>query len=113
MIRVLLARLKAHSEKNAYVDRGYSLINCNRIHIPRITSDRVGFSVGGVSQVLLEGEVWESNNADVHAVTNASDDARVHLIIDWTPSHTLLQEKKPFRMDLPMFYRPEFRLIKA
>jgi hypothetical protein len=112
-IRVLLARLNAHSEIKPHVDKGYSLVNCNRIHIPLITNERVTFSVGGVSQVLLEGEVWEINNADVHAVTNASDDARVHLIIDWTPSETLLKEKKPFRMDLPMFYRPEFRLIKA
>ena len=111
-IRVLLARLNANSDIKPHVDKGYSLINCNRIHIPLITHDSVWFSVGGVSQVLLEGEVWEINNADVHAVTNASDHARIHLIVDWTPSETLLKEKKPFRMDLPMFYKPEFRLDK-
>jgi nicotinamide mononucleotide adenylyltransferase len=66
--------------------------------------------VGGVSQSLREGEVWEINNADVHAVANASAHARVHLIVDWTPSKTLLKEKKPFRMDLPMFYRAEARI---
>ena len=109
-IRVLFARLNAKSEIKAHVDKGYSLINCNRIHIPIITNTEVRFSVGGVSQSLGEGEIWEINNADVHAVTNTSDDARIHLIVDWTPSETLLKEKKPFRMDLPMFYRPQARI---
>ena len=109
-IRILFARLNAKSEIKPHVDKGYSLINCNRIHIPIITNDEVSFSVGGVSQSLGEGEIWEINNADVHAVTNASENARIHLIVDWTPSETLLREKKPFRMDLPMFYRSDFRL---
>ena len=109
-IRVLIARLSAQSEIKPHVDKGYSLINCNRIHIPLFTNDQVQFSVGGESRTLNEGEVWEINNADVHAVTNASDYPRVHLIIDWTPRETLLKEKKPFRMDLPMFYQPAFRL---
>ena len=109
-IRVLLARLKAKSEIKPHVDKGYSLINCNRIHIPIITNDMVTFSVGGVSRSLKEGEIWEINNADVHSVTNTSQDARVHLIIDWTPRDTLLKDKKPFRMDIPMLYRSELRL---
>ena len=109
-IRVLIARLNAQSAIKPHVDKGYSLINCNRIHIPLFTNDQVQFSVGGESRTLNEGEVWEINNADVHAVTNASDYPRVHLIIDWTPRETLLKEKKPFRMDLPMFYQSAFRL---
>lgn len=109
-IRVLLARLKAKSEIKPHVDKGYSLINCNRIHIPIITNDEVTFSVGGVSRCLKSGEIWEINNADVHSVTNTSQDARVHLIIDWTPRETLLKEKKPYRMDIPMLYRSEHRL---
>ena len=110
-IRMLIARLNAQSEIKPHVDKGYSLINCNRIHIPLFTNDQVQFSVGGESRTLNEGEVWEINNADVHAVTNASNSPRVHLIIDWTPRETLLREKKPFRMDLPMFYQSAARLI--
>jgi hypothetical protein len=109
-LRALIARLNAHSQIKPHVDKGYSLINCNRVHIPLFTNDKVQFSVGGESRTLKEGEVWEINNADVHAVTNTSDSPRIHLIIDWTPRETLLREKKPFRMDLPMFYRSEFRL---
>ena len=110
-IRVLIARLNAQSEIKPHVDKGYSLINCNRIHVPLFTNDQVQFSVGGESRTLNEGEVWEINNADVHAVTNAFNSPRVHLIIDWTPRETLLREKKPFRMDLPMFYQSAARLI--
>ena len=110
-IRVLIARLNAQSEIKPHVDKGYSLINCNRVHVPLFTNDQVQFSVGGESRTLNEGEVWEINNADVHAVTNASNSPRVHLIIDWTPRETLLREKKPFRMDLPMFYQSAARLI--
>ncbi len=110
-IRVLIARLKAQSEIKPHVDKGYSLINCNRVHVPLFTNHQVQFSVGGESRILKEGEVWEINNADVHAVTNASNSPRVHLIIDWTPRETLLREKKPFRMDLPMFYQSTARLM--
>lgn len=109
-VRVLIARLNAQSEIKPHVDKGYSLINCNRVHVPLFTNDQVQFSVGGESRTLNEGEVWEINNADVHAVSNASDSPRVHLIIDWTPRETLLKEKKPFRMDLPMFYQSQSRL---
>ena len=110
-IRVLIARLNGQSEIKPHVDKGYSLINCNRVHVPLFTNDQVQFSVGGESRTLNEGEVWEINNADVHAVTNASNSPRVHLIIDWTPRETLLREKKPFRMDLPMFYQSTARLM--
>lgn len=109
-IRVLVARLSPHSEIKPHVDKGYSLINCNRVHIPLFTNDKVAFSVGGELRTLKEGEVWEINNADVHAVTNASETARIHLIIDWTPRETLLKERKPFRMDLPLFYQSTARL---
>ena len=108
-IRALLARLNGHSEINPHVDKGYSLVNCNRIHIPIVTNEKVTFTVGGESRALAVGEVWEINNADVHAVTNTSELPRVHLIIDWTPTETLLTEKKPYRMDLPIFYREESR----
>jgi len=58
---------------------------------------------------MAEGQVWEINNAHVHAVRNDSDQARIHLIIDWTPTKTLLKDKKAFRKDLPMFYSQKFR----
>jgi hypothetical protein len=36
--------------------------------------------------------------------------ARVHLIVDWTPTETLLKEKKAFRMDVSRLYQSEMRV---
>ncbi len=109
-IRVLLARLKGKSEIKPHVDKVYSLINCNRLHIPLISIVDVTFFVGGESRKMREGEIWVINNAIVHAVTNMSDLARVHLIVDWTPTETLLKEKKAVRMDVSQLYQAEMRV---
>ncbi len=109
-IRILFAKLDPKSQILPHVDSGYSLINCRRVHVPIITRPEVAFSVGGENRHLAEGEVWEINNGSVHAVCNDSEQARVHLIIDWTPNRTLLRERKPYRMDLPMFYSRKYRL---
>jgi hypothetical protein len=109
-VRIILARLEAGAQIEHHVDKGYSLLNSNRVHIPLITNKDVAFYVGGETKNLQAGEIWEINNATVHAVHNKSKHDRVHLIIDWTPSHTLLREKKAYRMDLPIFYKPQLRI---
>ncbi|MFT4629508.1 MAG: hypothetical protein ACI9WC_000818 [Arenicella sp.] len=109
-IRIILARLEAGAQIEHHVDKGYSLLNSNRVHIPLITNKDVAFYVGGETKNLQAGDIWEINNATVHAVHNKSKHHRVHLIIDWTPSHTLLREKKAYRMDLPIFYKPQLRI---
>mgnify|MGYP000073411103 CR=1 FL=1 len=112
-VRILLARLDAQAEIKPHVDKGYSLMNCNRVHIPLKTHERVRFHVGGDVLHMREGEIWEINNGNVHAVENPSTEARIHLIIDWAPTHTLLKEKKPYRKDLPLFYQPQSRITGA
>jgi len=109
-VRILFAKLLPYSEIRPHVDKGYSLINCNRVHVPIVTNKQVTVFVGGESLHMKEGEMWEINNATVHAVKNDSNEDRIHLIMDWTPTETLLKEKKPFRRDLPLFYRPEHRI---
>ena len=109
-VRIIFARLEAGAQIKHHVDKGYSLLNCNRIHVPLVTNNDVDFYVGGETKTLLAGEIWEINNATVHAVHNKSKHDRIHLIIDWTPTHTLLREKKAYRMDLPIFYKPQFRI---
>ncbi len=109
-IRIIFARLEAGARIDHHVDKGYSLLNCNRVHVPLITTDDVEFYVGGETKNLAAGEIWEINNGTVHAVHNKSKHDRIHLIIDWTPTRTLLREKKAYRKDLPIFYRPQFRI---
>ena len=96
IVRTLFARLAGHGRIDTHTDGLYSLLKCNRIHIPIITNDQVVFTIGGEEKVLGEGEMWEINNATLHAVENNSDEDRIHLIIDWVPNSTVrLEDKRP------------------
>jgi hypothetical protein len=85
VVRAILVRLKERGVIPTHVDTGYTLMNCRRIHMPVVSTDQVEFTVGGESQVMKEGELWEINNAREHSVVNKGDDRRVHLIVDWVP----------------------------
>lgn len=98
IVRALFARLAAHGRIDTHTDGLYSLLKCHRIHIPIITNDQVVFTIGGEKKVLGEGEMWEINNATLHAVENNGDQDRIHLIIDWVPNATVrLEDKRPPR----------------
>ena len=93
ILRIVLARLMPKEQITLHKDNGFSLMNCNRIHVPIVTDDKVAFNVGGEIKNLKVGEIWEINNANYHGVDNDSDQARVHMIIDWTVKNTLHAEK--------------------
>ena len=84
-IRVLLARLKPYGRIPIHRDRGVSLMEVKRIHIPLVTNQNIDFRVGDTVKNLKAGEVWEINNARKHAVTNNSEEHRIHLIVDYLP----------------------------
>ena len=65
----------------------------HRTHIPIITNEFVTFYVGNESKKMLEGEVWEINNAQYHSVTNEGLDCRLHLIVDYYPYKGLSQSQ--------------------
>jgi len=83
LIRVILPRLKPLSSIMPHVDSGWSLVNCKRVHIPIITSDKVLFTVGNETRYLKAGEMVEINNSNRHSVQNNFDEHRIHLIVDW------------------------------
>lgn len=83
-IRVLIVKLKANSNIEPHVDKGYSLMTAKRTHIPIITNPEVTFTVGGETKHLKEGEIWEIDNSKEHSVDNNSDLDRIHLIMDYT-----------------------------
>ena len=99
--RMMLTKLKANSEINVHVDNGYSLLHCHRMHIPLVTNENVIFTIGGEAKNIRAGELWEINNATLHTVNNTSDTDRIHLIIDWIPNNTVLEEEKAKRANLP------------
>jgi hypothetical protein len=82
-VRVLLVKLRANSHITPHIDKGDSLTNCKRTHIPIITNSNVTFTVGGEIKHLKEGEVWEIDNTKEHSVDNNSNMDRIHLLIDY------------------------------
>lgn len=87
--RILIAKLRAGGRILTHADHVYSLVKCNRNHIPLITNENAVFTIGGEDKVLRKGEMWEINNATTHGVFNGGDEDRIHLIIDWIPWTTV------------------------
>ncbi|MFV2031709.1 MAG: aspartyl/asparaginyl beta-hydroxylase domain-containing protein, partial [Gammaproteobacteria bacterium] len=94
VVRLIFAKLQGGGKIPIHTDGVYSLLKCHRIHVPIITNDRAIFMVGGEQKVMRAGEMWEINNATLHAVENQSDEDRIHMIIDWVPSSTVRPEDK-------------------
>lgn len=90
--RILLVRLKKGCKIKAHVDDGYSLILCNRTHIPIVTNENVLFNVDGETKNLREGEIWEIANQKIHSVNNNSDIDRIHMVIDYLPKSKLINK---------------------
>ncbi len=89
-VRVILTRLLPHAAITPHVDDGYSLKRCHRIHVPIVTNPGCLFTVGDLTFVMPEGEMWEINNRRIHAVRNDGADARIHLILDYVqPGETI------------------------
>ena len=55
IVRAMLARLNAGGEIPKHKDAGFSLMNCHRVHLPLITSDKVDFFVGGETIQMQAG----------------------------------------------------------
>jgi hypothetical protein len=81
--RIILANLLAERNILPHVDTGEQLLKCKRHHIPIVTNPLVMFNVGDEKINMIEGDVWEINNANQHYVQNFSDKDRIHIIVDW------------------------------
>jgi aspartyl/asparaginyl beta-hydroxylase (cupin superfamily) len=55
----------------------------HKIHVPIKTNDKVTFFVDGVGYHFAEGQAVEVSNMAVHAVQNAGDSDRIHLIFEY------------------------------
>ena len=82
-VRASLVRLNPGGTIDAHQDKNFSLAHSHRIHIPLLTNPGVEFKVGNETRYLAEGEVIEINNRRMHSVSNNSDAARIHLLLDW------------------------------
>jgi hypothetical protein len=80
--RSRLMKLAAGAEVVAHVDFNYHWYTRVRIHVPIITNPGVQFHCGKDSLHMQAGECWIFNSWRRHRVANASEQDRVHLVID-------------------------------
>lgn len=73
------SRIKPHSDHDLAAERGTA-----RLHVPITTNPDVDFRLNGVRVDMAPGSTWYLRLADEHAITNAGNAARVHLVIDCT-----------------------------
>lgn len=81
--RVMLARMAPGGEIKPHRDANAAAKWPHKIHVPLLTNDKVTFYVDGIGYHLPEGEAAEVNNMGVHAVKNAGDGDRIHLIFEY------------------------------
>ncbi len=93
LYRIILAEMPENHTLKPHKDNGISLIQTHRTHIPIITNENVEFQVGGEPLNLKVGEVWEINNARVHAVYNKSNQKRLHMIVDYYPKNGVINDQ--------------------
>ena len=81
--RVLLARMAPGGVIKPHRDANPAAKWPHKIHVPLVTNDKVTFFVDGVGYHFPEGEAVEVSNMAVHAVENAGDTDRIHLIFEY------------------------------
>ena len=81
--RVMLARMAPGGVIKPHRDANPAAKWPHKIHVPLVTNDRVTFFVDGVGYHFPEGEAVEVSNMAVHAVENAGDTDRIHLIFEY------------------------------
>jgi hypothetical protein len=81
--RVMLARMAPGGVILPHRDANPAAKWPHKIHVPLLTNDKVTFFVDGVGYHFPVGEAVEVSNMAVHAVENAGDTDRIHLIFEY------------------------------
>lgn len=81
--RVMLARMASGGVIRPHRDANAAAKWPHKIHVPLQTHPAVRFHIEGIDYHLAEGEAVEVNNMGVHAVENAGDTDRIHLIFEY------------------------------
>lgn len=81
--RVMIVSLKAHGAIDRHFDDGAYAAHYDRVHLSLQSEIGNTFECGGDVAHMLPGELWWLNHRVEHSVVNASDRARLHLIVDF------------------------------
>jgi hypothetical protein len=81
--RIMLANLPAGGFIPPHVDGPATVSRPHKVHVPIVTNSDTFMFVGNERFHLAAGHAYEINNAVRHAVTNAGDSDRIHLIVEY------------------------------
>lgn len=81
--RVMLAKMAPGGVIKPHRDANAAAKWPHKIHVPLQTNSKVTFYVDGVGYRFEEGMAVEVSNMAVHAVENAGDTDRIHLIFEY------------------------------
>lgn len=79
---VMLVELKPGGQVKPHIDEGKYADHFSRYHLALTGEQGATLTVGGESQHFAPGEFWWFNHKALHRADNASDQPRIHLIID-------------------------------
>lgn len=81
--RIMLARMAPGGVIKPHQDANPAAKWPHKIHIPIQTNEKVSFYIDGVGYHFSEGQAVEVNNMATHAVENAGETDRIHLIFEY------------------------------
>ena len=84
IMKVQLAELPPGQVIEEHRDAGV-LALIHRLHVPLVTDPKVRFTIAGGDYFLARDILYDLNNVVMHAVVNASEVMRVHLLVDMLP----------------------------
>ena len=112
--RSRLMKLAAGSEVSQHVDFNYHWYTRVRIHVPVITNPDVTFYCADQKINMQAGECWIFNNWRRHRVVNASNEDRIHLVIDTAGSSRFWEQVRNMQQYDPIANSADFeKLIRA
>lgn len=79
---VMLVELKPGGHVKAHIDQGRYADHYSRFHLALSGEQGATLTAGNETQHFAPGEFWWFNHKALHFADNASDQPRIHLIID-------------------------------
>jgi hypothetical protein len=93
--RIMLAKMAPGGVIHPHIDAARSARWPHKIHVPITTNEKVAFYIEPNHYHLSVGHAYEVNNTAVHAVQNAGDTARIHLIFEYYDTEQDPTERLP------------------
>jgi len=81
--RVLITKLKPHSEIDEHHDEGPYSDHFQRVHLSLVSSAQDYLACGNESVSMKPGELWWFNHKVTHMAENWGAEPRIHMILDY------------------------------